>query len=57
MRLCRIRPGRDTNLAAEPGCGRDELRAMLRTAYVVYFRCERCFQVWSIAKPGEEFGT
>jgi hypothetical protein len=30
---------------------------MLRTAYVVYFRCERCFQVWSIAKPGEEFGT
>ena len=38
-------------------CGRDDLRVMLRTDYVVYFRCEHCLQVWSVAKPGEEFGT
>ena len=38
-------------------CGRDELRVMLRTDYVVYFRCEHCAQVWSVAKPGEQFGT
>ena len=30
---------------------------MLRTDYVVYFRCEHCAQVWSVAKPGEQFGT
>ena len=39
-------------------CGRDELRVMLRTDYVVYFRCDHCANVWSIAKPGEQiFGT
>jgi hypothetical protein len=38
-------------------CGRDELRALLRTDYVVYFRCEYCAQVWSVAKPGDRFGT
>ena len=39
-------------------CGRDNLRVMLRTDYVVYFRCEHCAQVWSVAKPGcEQFGT
>jgi hypothetical protein len=38
-------------------CGRDDLRAMLRTDYVVYFRCEHCLQMWSVAKPGEQFGT
>jgi hypothetical protein len=38
-------------------CGRAELSVMLRTDYVVYFRCEHCAQVWSIAKPGEQFGT
>ena len=39
-------------------CGREELRVMLRTDYVVYFRCEHCSQVWSVAKPGEPmFGT
>ena len=39
-------------------CGRDKLRVMLRTDYVVYFRCEHCAQVWSVAKPGcEQFGT
>jgi hypothetical protein len=30
---------------------------MLRTDYVVYFRCEHCLRVWSVAKPGEQFGT
>ena len=39
-------------------CGRDDLRVMLRTDYVVYFRCDSCAQVWSVAKPGcEQFGT
>ena len=38
-------------------CGRNELRALLRTDYVVYFRCEHCAHVWSVAKPGEQFGT
>jgi len=38
-------------------CGRNELRALLRTDYVVYFRCEHCAQVWSVAKPKEQFGT
>jgi hypothetical protein len=38
-------------------CGRDDLRVMLRTDYVVYFRCEHCRTVWSVAKPGEQFGT
>ena len=38
-------------------CGRDDLRVMLRTDYVVYFRCEHCLQMWSVAKPGEQFGT
>ena len=38
-------------------CGRDELRALLRTDYLVYFRYEYCAQVWSVAKPGDRFGT
>ena len=39
-------------------CGGDELRVMLRTDYVVYFRCDHCAKVWSVAKPGEPmFGT
>jgi hypothetical protein len=38
-------------------CGRDRFTVMLRTDYVVYFRCEHCAQVWSVAKPGEQFGT
>jgi hypothetical protein len=39
-------------------CGRNDLRVMLRTDYVVYFRCEHCAHVWSVAKPGcEQFGT
>ena len=38
-------------------CGHDDLRVMLRTDYVVYFRCEHCAQVWSVAKSGEQFGT
>ena len=38
-------------------CGRGDLRVLLRTDYVVYFRCEHCAEVWSVAKPGEQFGT
>jgi len=38
-------------------CGRNELRVMLRTDYVVYFRCEHCMKMWSVPKPGEQFGT
>jgi hypothetical protein len=38
-------------------CGHKEMRALLRTDYVVYFRCEYCAQVWSVAKPSEQFGT
>jgi hypothetical protein len=39
-------------------CGRDQLRVMLLTDYVVYFRCEHCAQVWTVAKPGrQQFGT
>ena len=38
-------------------CGRDDLRVMLRTDYVVYFRCEHCAEVWSVANPSEQFGT
>jgi hypothetical protein len=39
-------------------CGRDELRVMLRTEYVVYFRCERCLKMWSTPKPDvQQFGT
>jgi len=37
--------------------GADDLRVMLRTDYVVYFRSEHCLQMWSVAKPGEQFGT
>ena len=44
--------------AACSTCGRDELRVLLRTDYVVYFRCEHCLKMWSVPKPGEErFGT
>jgi hypothetical protein len=55
-------PGADRRLnRLAPGlcsrCGRDDLRVMLRTDYVVYFRCEHCLQMWSVAKPGEQFGT
>ena len=55
-------PGADrrvNRLAPAPcsRCGRDDLRVMLRTDYVVYFRCEHCLQMWSVAKPGEQFGT
>ena len=38
-------------------CGGDMLRAMLRTDYVVYFRCGHCARVWSVANPGEQFGA
>ena len=39
-------------------CGSGELRALLRTDYVIYFRCEHCLTVWSVAKPGvEEIGA
>jgi hypothetical protein len=51
---------RRNRLAPAPcsACGRDELRVMLRTDYVVYFRCEGCMKLWSVAKPGsEQFGT
>jgi hypothetical protein len=37
--------------------GADDLRVMLRTDYVVYFRSEHFLQMWSVAKPGEQFGT
>jgi hypothetical protein len=37
-------------------CGHDVIRVMLRTAYVVYFRCDRCSSMWSMAKPGQEPG-
>ena len=50
-RLNRLAPGPCSR------CGRDDLRVMLRTDYVVYFRCEHCLQMWSVAKPGEQFGT
>ena len=56
-----VRPERRANrLVAPPcsACGRDRLRAILRTDYVVYFRCDDCGNVRSIAKPGEQmFGT
>ena len=56
-----VRPERRANrLVAPPcsACGRDRLRAILRTDYVVYFRCEHCSEVWSVAKPEEQmFGT
>jgi|SoiMethySBSTD1v2_1073268.scaffolds.fasta_scaffold1345815_1 hypothetical protein len=50
---------RENRLVPAPcvACGRNDLRVMLRTDYVVYFRCEHCKQVWSVAKPGEQFGT
>ena len=55
------RPGDRRRNRLAPGpcsrCGRDDLRVMLRTDYVVYFRCEHCLQMWSVAKPGEQFGT
>ena len=39
-------------------CGHLVSRAMLRTEYVVYFRCDRCSSMWSEAKPGVPgFGT
>ena len=46
-------------LAPDPcsRCGCDDLRVMLRTDYVVYYRCEHSLQMWSGAKPGEQFGT
>jgi hypothetical protein len=41
-----------------PACGHDQIRVMLRTAYVLYLRCERCLAMQTVPKPGhEEFGT
>jgi len=34
------------------------LRVTLRTEYVLYFRCQSCLGVWSVAKPDRlQFGT
>jgi hypothetical protein len=39
-------------------CGRDDVRVTLRTEYVLYFRCQSCLGVWSVAKPDRlQFGT
>ena len=38
-------------------CGRADLSDMLPTDYVMYFHCNHGLQVWTVAKPGEEFGT
>jgi hypothetical protein len=40
------------------GCGHDEMRIMLRTAYVLYLRCEHCLAMKTVPKPGQDlFGT
>jgi hypothetical protein len=39
-------------------CGYAVARVMLRTDYVIYFRCDRCSAMWSMPKPGmAAFGT
>jgi hypothetical protein len=52
---------RQNRVAPAPcsACGHDEVRVMLRTAYVLYLRCEHCLSMWTVPKPGFErqFGT
>jgi hypothetical protein len=40
-------------------CGHDGTRVTLRTAYVLYLRCDRCAAVWNVPAPGADpqFGT
>lgn len=51
---------RQKRLQPDPcsGCGHDQMRVMLRTAYVLYVRCERCLAMKTVPKPGQDlFGT
>jgi hypothetical protein len=32
-------------------CGADRIRVLTRTDWVIYVRCEACFDMWSIEKP------
>ena len=55
-------PGERRQNRVEPNacaaCGHDEVRVMLRTAYVLYLRCERCLAMHTVPKPGQQgFGT
>jgi uncharacterized Zn finger protein len=46
---------RSPNRAADPPCPKcaesQQARAVVRTDYVVYFRCARCGQTWILPKP------
>jgi hypothetical protein len=51
-RLVRLRPPRCEV------CGQASTRVTVRTAWVLYLRCECCGAVWNVPKPGgEQYGT
>ncbi len=35
-----------------PTCGSEVVHAVIRTDYVVYWRCRACAEIWSVPKPG-----
>jgi len=46
------RNGARVVLSPCPLCAREDSRVVVRTDYVLYARCDRCANVWSITKPG-----